>query len=165
MLTAWLAGLAWFLPAGHALGIQPPREAAAIWDVRLGENGLLRGRMVDLDGRAVPGETIQLRRSGRTLAEVASSKGGEFAFSGVAGGVYQIHFAPYTVNCRAWTAAAAPPVAKDQLVVLSAPPAVRGQQPIQALYRSPLFIGLVIAAAVAIPIAIHNANDDDPSGS
>jgi hypothetical protein len=41
----------------------------------------------------------------------------------------------------------------------------RGQQPICDLLTNPLVIGLVVAAAIAIPVAIHNADNDSPSGS
>jgi hypothetical protein len=39
----------------------------------------------------------------------------------------------------------------------------RGQRPFSDLLSGPLLIGLLIAAAVAIPIAIHNSQDDDAS--
>jgi hypothetical protein len=70
-----------------------------------------------------------------------------------------------SVTCRAWTHAAAPPAATDQLTVVDGPPLIRGQQPFSAVFTNPLFIGLVIAAAIAIPIAVHNAQHDHPSGS
>jgi len=42
---------------------------------------------------------------------------------------------------------------------------MHGQQPFSAIFTNPLFIGLVIAAAIAIPIAVHNSQSDRPPGS
>jgi hypothetical protein len=42
---------------------------------------------------------------------------------------------------------------------------VRGQQPLSALLMNPLVIGAVIAAAVAIPLAVHHNHHESPSGS
>jgi len=51
------------------------------------------------------------------------------------------------------------------LTVVADQQVVRGQQPFSAIFTNTLFIGLVIAAAIAIPIAVHNSQDDQPSGS
>jgi hypothetical protein len=45
-------------------------------------------------------------------------------------------------------------------MMVSSPQLVRGQQPISAVFSNPLLIGLIIAAAIAIPVAIHNSQDD-----
>jgi hypothetical protein len=167
MLAAWLACLSWLLPAPCAISAHPPAAPGlpGIWDVRLDQQGTLRGRLVDLEGLPVAGQELELLRGGQSAAQAVSGDAGQFDFAGLPAGVYQIHFDSCAVTCRAWTAAAAPPAARDQLVVLAAPATVRGQQPIQCLFRNPLFIGLVVAAAIAIPIAIHNAKDDRPPGS
>jgi len=52
-------------------------------------------------------------------------------------------------------------VALNQLLVVSDSSVERGQRPIGELFCSPPFlIGALIVAAIVIPIAVHNAQDD-----
>lgn len=142
-----------------AAGRQP-----LIHDVRLSDSGTLSGHLVDTSARPIAAELV-LSREGRIVAQCRSDDQGRFAFRNVGGGLCRITIGQSAVACRAWTRAAAPPVAKDHLLIVGGGEAVRGQQPISALFTSPLFVGLVVAAAVAIPVAIHNAQNDEPSGS
>jgi hypothetical protein len=161
-LTAWLACLAWLLPTAWVYPQDPQNGATArpaISDIRLDEGDCLQGQLVNLDGQVVEGETLELYRGSHFIQRATSGKNGRFRFEDTMAGVYQIRFGSCAVACRAWSHGSAPPVAKSHLIVLSAPPTVRGQQPIECLFRNPLFIGLVAAVAVAIPVIIHNAND------
>jgi hypothetical protein len=164
MLTAWLACAAWLLPTTRAQAVEPA-PGTVIWDIRLDEHGALQGRLVDLTGQAVAGEPVELQQARRPVARATSDAAGRFTFPQIPAGVYQICFDSHAVTCRVWSAAAAPPAARHELVILAAPLAVRGQQPFHAVFRNPLFVGLVIAAAIAIPIAIHSAKDDRPPAS
>ncbi|MCH5375675.1 MAG: carboxypeptidase-like regulatory domain-containing protein [Planctomycetes bacterium] len=134
-------------------------------DVRLDPQGTLRGQLVNLQGQPVADQPLELHRGGQTIARASSRADGEFVFQRLPAGVYQIRLGSYAAACRAWTADAAPPSAQSRLIMLSEPITVRGQQPIHEIFRNPLFIGLVVAAAIAIPVAIHNSQDDKPSGS
>ena len=58
----------------------------------------------------------------------------------------------------------APPAANDRLLLVTESNVTRGQQPINRLV-DPLLLGVIIAGAVAIPIAVRNSNNDRPSGS
>ncbi|MCL4207671.1 MAG: carboxypeptidase regulatory-like domain-containing protein [Pirellulaceae bacterium] len=168
MLLAWLAVSGWLLPITPARADSPPVASASrpvIHDVRLDSRGSLQGRMIDLDGQPAPQESLELLRNGQIVAQTVSGADGQFEFAQVPAGVYQIRFGSYMVVCRVWTEGAAPPAAKGQLTVLSSPPLVRGQQPASEIFRNPLFIGLIVAAAIAIPVAVHNSRSDSPSGS
>lgn len=168
MLMAWLACVTWWLPATSVGAEERPTPSASqppVSDIRLDPQGRLRGQLVDVRGEPVADEKLELHGGGRMVGCTTSRADGQFDFERLPAGVYQVRFGSYAVACRAWTAEAAPPVAKGRLIVLSEPVTVRGQQPISEIFRNPLFIGLVVAAAVAIPVAIHNAHDDKPSGS
>jgi hypothetical protein len=168
MWVAWLAVAGWLLPTATVFpddGLTRPAIQPVIHDIRLDLQGTLRGRLIDLEGRPVIEETLELIREGQTITRTVSGPDGQFQFAQVAAGVYQIRFGTSMVVCRVWTDAAAPPVAKSQLIVLAAPPLVRGQQPISEIFRNPLFIGLLVAAAIAIPVAVHQSRSDKPSGS
>lgn len=95
----------------------------------------------------------------------ATDAAGQFVLPGVTAGIQRLTAEDAVLNCRIWTHAAAPPAAMDHVTLIADQTIVRGQQPFSAIFTNPLFIGLVIAAAVAIPIAVHNSQDDRPSGS
>jgi hypothetical protein len=162
-----LAALTWLLPlpvvrASHPAG---GREAAAVVDVRLDERGSVRGILIDAAGQPLATRSVVLQQTGAAVCSTETDAAGGFAFRGLAGGVYRLIVGDQTVTCRVWTHGAAPPTATDQLTVVAGPPLIRGQQPFSEIFRNPLFVGLIIAAAIAIPIAVHNAQDDQPSGS
>jgi hypothetical protein len=101
-----------------------------------------------------------LAQAGKEIAVVRTDAGGVFAFRQVRGGVYQLIVDRAAVTCRVWTAQAAPPAAAEQLVLVAPTATVRGQQPFSAVFTNPLVIGLIVAAAVVVPIAVHNAHKD-----
>lgn len=165
MVTVWLACLGWLLPISEASTAEPARPGGArtvgvVYDVRLGEDNSFRGRLLDPSGKPLADQTVMLRQAGKALAQSRSGDRGEFSFAGVRAGVYQVTIGASAVVCRAWTERAAPPIATDQLAIVTHPDVIRGQQPISSLLSSPLFVGLIITAAIAIPIAIHNSQDD-----
>lgn len=163
-----LACGSWLVPAPPVWGANPVAGAAttpgAIVDVRLSDGGTLRGRLVAGDQRPVAQQPLLLVQSGTPVAAVCSDADGRFAFAQVRSGLYQINSGSSGVACRVWTATAAPPAAHGELVLAAQAPVVRGQQPFGAIFTNPLVIGLIVAAAIAIPLAIHNANDK-PAGS
>lgn len=160
-----LACLAWLLPPPAACASQPAGglvsgSAAGIVDVRLGERGLLRGTVLDAAGQPVAARPVVLQSPEGAMFSAQTDAAGGFAFHGVRGGVHRLLTGEGGTICRVWMPAAAPPAAADQLIVAAKPLVVRGQQPFSAMFANPLFIGLVVAAAIAIPIAVHNAQDD-----
>ena len=168
MWVAWLAVAGWLFPTTGAFpddGLTRSAVQPVIHDIRLDLQDTLRGRLIDLEGRPVIEETLESIREGQTITRAVSGQDGQFQFPQVAGGVYQIRFGNSMVVCRVWTDAAAPPVAKSQLIVLASPALVRGQQPVSEIFRNPLFIGLLVAAAIAIPVVVHQSRGDKPPSS
>ena len=164
-----MACLGWLLPqqafcapeaAAESAPAQPP-----IVDVRMTADGTLGGKLVDQSGKAMGNQLVVLHSAGQAVMQVKTNKQGDFAFHRVRGGVYQMRIDDSGVACRVWPKDVAPPSAREQLLVVVGAPVVRGQQPIGAAFSSPLFVGAVLAAAIAIPVAVHNSKDDHPSGS
>lgn len=165
---AWLAVAAWLMPAMQATADEPtlrPETQPIIHDLQTDFQGTMHGRLIDLEGRPVIEETLELIREGETIARAVSDSNGRFRFASVSTGVYQIQWKSSVVVCRVWAATVAPPVAKDKLVLLDAPPLVRGQRPAREIFHNPLFIGLFVAAAIAIPVAVHQSRKDQPPSS
>jgi hypothetical protein len=161
---AWASCLPWLIPGSVLQAAGPPEGAGtslagAVADVRLTADGVLRGNCpVSADSPAGE-QTVVLCQGSRVLAETRTNADGEFAFQGIAAGCYQIRTDAAVAVCRAWTWDAAPPVAADRVLVANPSLTVRGQQPISCLFYNPLVIGLIVAAAIAMPIAVHNAQD------
>jgi hypothetical protein len=165
-----LACLAWVLPVQPSFAAPPvagaaPAAATGIVDVRLDEHGAIHGHLLNAAGQGLADRPIVLQQAGGAVSRAQTDARGGFVLPRVSGGVHQLTTAYGTVPCRVWTHTAAPPSATDQLMVVAGQPVVRGQQPFSCIFTNPLFIGLVIAAAIAIPIAVHNSQDDNPSGS
>jgi hypothetical protein len=163
-----LACLGWLLPRQACCAPDGAMETAAaqrpIVDVRTAADGTLGGKLVDQSGKMMADQVVVLHHAGTAIMQTRTNKQGDFAFPRVRGGVYQIIIDDAGVGCRVWPRDIAPPVAREQLLVVVGAPVVRGQQPIGAAFSSPLFVGAVLAAAIAIPVAVHNSKDD-PSGS
>ncbi|HTU24065.1 MAG TPA: carboxypeptidase-like regulatory domain-containing protein [Pirellulales bacterium] len=149
----------------------PPGRTAGdrTLDVMLDANGTLSGTVVDPQNQPVAGATIWLAAGGDQRASALSDRAGEFRFTALRGGIFRIATGDQTTLCRVWTATAAPPGARPSVLLVlggGEPVATRGQTPIPSYFRSDAFlIGAVIAGAIAIPIAIHNFRNDQPSGS
>lgn len=143
------------------------RRPAIALDVLLDGKGTLSGELRDRQGRAIPRTPVLLWKGEYPIQHVRTDDQGRFAFSGLRVGVYRVASRRASVACRAWTAKIAPPSARQRLLVVAQNVSARGQQPLKERFiANPFVMGTVIAAAIAIPIAIHDSGDDDgPDGS
>ena len=163
----------WGILAGPLMADDPlrglsPRNTGrpVIHDVALDANTSLHGEVRDVDGKLQPNTDVSLWLRAVIVQRARTDRFGRFAFRGLRGGTYQIRTAATSVTCRAWRAATAPPRAQTTILLLVNTGAVRGQQPLQeAFVFNPFLMGALIAAAIAIPIALHNSDDDLPEGS
>ena len=146
-------------------GDKPPANASLrLNDVSLGENGRLAGLVVNGAGQVLADVAVTVKQNGRDLGQTKSDAQGQFQIEGVHGGLCQVETSETTSVFRCWTAKAAPPAAATEVLVVSDARVARGQRPIGEVLTNPLLIGLILAAAVAIPLAIHNSRAK-PSGS
>jgi hypothetical protein len=157
-----LAAVGCCLPSPLLAGPASPTKPKTV-DVALREGSVLIGQVVDPQGTPVPGAPVSLRSQGKQLVAVKTGKEGYFAFKGVRGGVYQIATRDGQGVYRVWSRGTAPPAAEQGALVVAGSEVVRGQQgapPLKVLLTNPLVIGAVVATAVAVPVAIHNARQD-----
>ena len=151
-------------PAGPG---HPDRVTAAppVRDVSLHAGGVLRGQVVDKQGQPCTGVPIAVIKVGVTTEQPVGSQTdsqGRFQLQGLSAGVYQVATTEGGTLCRLWAPNAAPPSAVPAALV------VQGQGPVRGSFGSlgnigPLgwaLIGLGIAAAIAIPLALQKNNND-----
>ncbi|MEQ8211467.1 MAG: carboxypeptidase-like regulatory domain-containing protein [Lacipirellulaceae bacterium] len=154
---------------------QITQPAVKTVDVALDANGRLIGEIVNVQGQPQAKAKVALIQ-GKKTRFVQTSARGEFRFDNVATGSYQLQVGKQLKPCRVWKQAAAPPKANQGVMLISGEQIVRGQtycgSPVAAGYGGfkeamthPLVVAGVVAAAIAIPVAIHNSDDDDNSST
>jgi len=130
----------------------------AVADVALDDGGTLRGQVVDPQGNPVAQTTVSLRRVDGQLVTTVADQSGEFQFTGLRGGTCRIAAGGTTRVYRLWAPRTAPPAARVAALVVVDEQQVLGQGgSILRCLRNPWIVAGIVAAAIAIPIAIHNA--------
>ena len=158
------------VPANATAAAQP---ASPIHDVALQPGGLLVGQILDKTMKPMRGTAIVVQVNGQTAATTTSDINGVFAVNGLRGGVHQVVVVDSIQNCRLWAPGTAPPQAVSHLrFIPGQADIVRGQwgpppsyNTMAAWATNPWVIGGVVATAIAVPIVLHNMDDDDDEGS
>ncbi len=144
-------------------------------DVVLQEKGVLVGRIVDAQGAAVANTPVSLQLRGKEVTRVVSDAKGSFQAEGLHGGVYQVASAGHQGTYRLWAPRTAPPTASTGMSIVSQPvDVVRGQYgpgggggPFssvgQWIAEHPIMTAAGVAAAIAVPIAVADDDDDPPA--
>jgi hypothetical protein len=159
---AWLACITWLLPVtgGQAAPLDAARPATPVRDIALDAQGRITGQYVDAQGQPRAHQVLVVQRQGGAPRQATTDARGRFILESMSGGMYQIASADSAVVCRCWAVDTAPPAATRELLLVSGEGVQRAQRPIgDLLFSGPVLIALVIAAAIAIPIAIHNSDD------
>jgi len=147
-------------------------QSPTIADVSLrkGPQGnVLIGHVLDQQGESQAGLRVALLGNGRKLAEATTDARGLFAFRNLRGGVYQVAVGKSVTAFRAWMPGTAPPAAQPAALVVTGQDLVRGQcypfrhacGRLQFWLSHPCVIAGIIATAVAVPVALHNRDDDE----
>jgi hypothetical protein len=148
--------------AEHSTGSRKPQ----IRDVELRSDGQLVGQIAKVNGQPAAAQQLIAIQDGRHLGVVTSDQLGRFRITGLHGGLFQIVSGGRITLCRGWADGTAPPVASRELLLVQPGVIERGQRPFRDLiFADPVMVGLVIAAAVAVPIAVSNSRSESPPGS
>ncbi len=113
------------LAEAPASGAQQSRSI--IGDIQLGQDGTLRGQVVNRQGQPVANREVTLLQGEGTVARATTDERGNFSVAGLRSGVYGIQSAGQTSVHRLWSANVAPPSAHTGVMLVSGPQAVRGQ--------------------------------------
>lgn len=174
--AAWMAIAALVIQPQLLLAEPLPstgKLSVRVVDVALGANGTLRGQLLDRQGRQLPVTQILITNGHQTWKTYTNGQG-HFRLEGLVGSTYQLQAAGQTQIVRAWAEGTAPPQALEALLLVHDNAVVLGQNcgsPVcgsrvcaaKHPLANPYIIGGLVAAAIAIPVAIHNADDDDPA--
>jgi hypothetical protein len=163
-----LAVLGLCLPQPLLAAVPAVQMPVAI-DVALEDGGILIGQVVDPQGIAQIDVPVALSQGDQEIATAKTDAQGFFAFRGLRGGVYQLAAADGAGMYRLWAPRTAPPTAQRGALIVSGQDMARGQYNwynwggrLKAWLSNPWVIAGIVATAVAVPVAIHNA-DTGPS--
>lgn len=147
-----------------ASGNEPGDPAAAVpADVALADGGRLLGQAVDATGRPLSETSVAVTQADREVAATQADAQGRFAVTGLRGGIYRVTAGQAEGVYRLWAPGTAPPSAQPAaLVVAGDGQQVLGQSgPLGYwLCCNPWIVAGLVAAAIAIPVAIHNHQID-----
>jgi len=142
-----------------------PAQSGIVSDVQLHEGNVLIGQLVSPESAPAVDAQVSLHSGDQLLATTKTDAKGLFAFRGLQNGVYQVVAPNGQGAYRVWSQGTAPPAAQPGALIVSGNDTVRGQYAMRGLRNflaNPLVIAGIVAAAVAIPVAIHNS-DRGPS--
>jgi hypothetical protein len=153
----------WIFPLRSAVGNENPAQSPPVGfvatEIQLGEKDSLRGTVMLPGGKPAANQTVVLGREGKLLQRVTADENGTFAFTGLKPGTYQVatRDAVALVKCLPENPTTNKEVSKE-LIMSQEAMLARGNSRNALLH--PFFVGLVILAAIAIPIAISKDNDE-----
>ena len=158
------------------LGAQPVGKPAisGVFNVKLAEGGKLIGQVVNAAGNPQAGvRVIVASKKTASVAETRTDELGRFSLVLPESGVYRVAVSDRLFTIRAWEAELAPPTSRMGLLCVT-DDVVRGKFNRQSrladshphlvsLLTNPVVIGLGVASAIALPIALDD-NDDPATG-
>jgi hypothetical protein len=172
---AWLACAGMVLSSSRLEAAEPATQSSInqstivgepiIEDVALGAGQTLKGVVVTEEGQPAAKVAVTVRQGEQQIATATTDEAGKFTIAGMRGGVHQINAGRATAAYRLWAPQTAPPHAMESAKLVEHV-TVRGQRPFREFFNDGVIIlGVIVAAAIAIPIAVHNSGDSGGSGS
>ena len=141
----------------------PAIAKAAVRDVALQSPGVLHGQLVNAQGAPQAGAEVAAVQEGNAVAVARTDQAGRFMLANLSGGVYELRTQTASGVYRLWAPRTAPPAAQDGVLMVSGENVVRGfggQNGGLGFLANPLVLAGIVAAAIAIPLAIANDDDD-----
>jgi hypothetical protein len=154
--------------AGPPVGRDVPTTASPrvnVLDVQLPRDGILRGQVLNPQGKPLPGASVEILQGKTRVASSTTDAKGQFAVPLRTGGVYVIAAGDAWSPFRVWPTPTAPPGAHERILLVAQSPIMRGQgSPLYGWIEShPYLFYAGVATAIVVPIVVvHETNDDDP---
>jgi hypothetical protein len=139
----------------------PASGTPTVVDVKLQDGGVLYGQVVDSQGAPRANLPVAVLAADQQVAASKTGSDGTFAFRGLRGGVYQVTTPEGYGVCRVWAPLTAPPNAQNGVMLVAGQGLVRAQG-LGGFISHPWVVAAIIGTAVAVPVAIHNADRDEP---
>jgi len=165
---AVLSCVGMMLPA-TAMAANVPVSPANGIDIALADGGLFVGQVVDAQGAPLRQSEVVLTHHGKPVVRTQTDKNGMFAAQGLRGGQYEVVTANSVVPCRLWAAQTAPPTARSSALIVTGSQIVNGQSGIVGggvlswMQAHPIIVAGAVVAAIAIPLAVADNDDDAPT--
>ncbi len=114
----------WGMIAPQSVSVAQERATvrAQLADVALAQGGVLRGRVINSQGKSMAGANVVVGHAGHVIARTTADKDGFYAVKGLRGGVHQVN----SSLVRLWSAGTAPKAARQNVLNVSGS-IVRGQ--------------------------------------
>jgi hypothetical protein len=162
-MMLWLATLGLIVPQAGLVSAAQPGAAlpshSAVADVALDSSNLLRGQLVDRQGAGKADCQIRLLSASEVVATTVTDKQGVFQLPLERGGVYTLDDGQSMAVFRVWTRQAAPPSAKEAVLIVSDPDLTRARLGRGGL-NSLLGWAAIIGVAAAVIWAVTKDDDD-----
>ena len=136
----------------------PP--SATVNDVALNADGVLAGQVQDTAGNPQASARVTVRHREQDVAAVTTDRMGRFFVRGLDSGMHELAVDESRTVCRIWAPNTAPPAAERGVTLVVGKPQVRGQSTGSGswLANPCTLVGiLMVATAIAVPVAIHNS--------
>lgn len=158
------------ISVAHVPATRASTAATRVPNLALTTDDTLQGQLVSQAGIPLRDATV-LINNGQRQWQAKSDAQGRFHFLKLRGGTYRIETAGQVQLVRVWAAGTAPPQASRGLLLTPQTDIIRGQRVpsknTNQFFRvakqrlaNPWVVGGIVATAVAIPVAIHNSDDD-----
>ncbi|MGD9128252.1 MAG: carboxypeptidase-like regulatory domain-containing protein [Planctomycetia bacterium] len=144
-----------------ANAVKNHQKKPLILDIGLHPGSTLVGQVINEQGIPQAKQSVSLIQKKKVLVTGVTDKNGYFSFTKVPAGTYNVVSPKAQGLCRVWAPKTAPPIAQPGILLVDGKGAVRAQEgPIAYWLGKPWVIAGLVAAAVAIPVAIHNHQND-----
>lgn len=139
-----------------------PLSAVKTTDAMLGPEGKLQGTLVDPQGIAVSNARVIVLQGPNRIADTTTDQHGQFTVGQLRPGTYLVAAAGTVKSLRVWTRDTAPPAATPGVLMVSNEAAMRAQRDwYQWISENYILFCCAIAAAIAVPVCVIEANRDD----
>ncbi|HLA85726.1 MAG TPA: carboxypeptidase-like regulatory domain-containing protein [Thermoguttaceae bacterium] len=148
-----------------AFSAAPAAQLKVAADVALLNGNVLVGQLVNENGTGVANASVLVQQNDKTVVALKTDKQGVFAAKDVPPGVYRLASNDTQGVYRLWAPKTAPPAAQQGALLVQGNGVVRGQaaRGLRNMLANPWIVAGIVACAVAIPVAIHNADHDSPA--